>query len=145
MQEHKSEADHHLLLHHNVKEELIMYELKVITYFAAAHRLKDFHGACENLHGHNWKIEVHVEGKELGKDGILCDFKLIKEKTEKVLKELDHVYLNELPYFKDVNPSSENIAAHIFAALSKELNDENIRVSKVTAWESETACATYYE
>ncbi len=122
-----------------------MYELKIITHFSAAHRLRDFHGVCENLHGHNWKIEVYVEGKKLGKEGILCDFKLIKEKTEKILKELDHSYLNELPFFKEENPSSENIARYIFIALSKELNDGNIRVAKVTAWESDTACASYYE
>ncbi len=122
-----------------------MYELKIVTHFAAAHRLKDFHGVCENLHGHNWKIEVYVVGERLGKDGILCDFKLIKEKTEKILKELDHTYLNKHPFFEKENPSSENIARYIFNALSKELNNENIRVSKVTAWESETACASYYE
>ncbi len=122
-----------------------MYELKIVTHFAAAHRLKDFHGVCENLHGHNWKIEVYVVGERLGKDGILCDFKLIKEKTERILKELDHTYLNEHPFFEKENPSSENIARYIFNALSKELNNENIRVSKVTAWESETACASYYE
>ncbi len=121
-----------------------MYELKIITHFAAAHRLKDFHGACENLHGHNWKIEVYVAGKRLGKDGLLCDFKLIKEKTEKILKELDHTYLNELPPFRDRNPSSENIAEYIFDRLSREINDDNMKVSKVAAWESDTACATYY-
>ncbi len=121
-----------------------MYELKIITHFAAAHRLKDFHGACENLHGHNWKIEVYVSGKRLGKDGLLCDFKLIKEKTEKILKELDHTYLNELPPFRDRNPSSENIAEYIFDRLSREINDDNMKVSKVAAWESDTACATYY-
>ena len=122
-----------------------MYELKIISHFAAAHRLRDFHGACENLHGHNWKIEVYVQGEKLGKDGTLCDFKLIKEKTEKILKELDHTYLNELPFFKEQNPSSENIARFIFYALSKELNNKNLKVTKVTAWESETACASYYE
>ncbi len=122
-----------------------MYELKIVSHFAAAHRLRDFRGACENLHGHNWKIEVYVQGEKLGKDGILCDFKLIKEKTEKILKELDHTYLNEHPFFKEQNPSSENIARFIFYALSKELNNENLKVTKVTAWESETACASYYE
>ncbi len=122
-----------------------MYELKVITYFSAAHRLKDSFGECENLHGHNWKIEVYVKGEKLGEDGVLCDFRLIKEKTEKIIKELDHSYLNELPAFKDINPSSENIARYIFKRLSEELNNENIKVSKVSAWESETACASYYE
>jgi len=122
-----------------------MYELKITAHFAAAHRLKNFHGECENLHGHNWKVEVYVKGEKLGKDGLLCDFRVIKEKTEKVLKELDHTYLNELPPFKDINPSSENLAAYIYKALSNELNNKNIKVSKVIAWESDTACAIYYE
>ena len=122
-----------------------MYELKIVSHFAAAHRLEDFHGACENLHGHNWKIEVYVQGKELGEDGLLLDFKIMKKKTEEILNGLDHKYLNELPPFRDKNPSSENIARYIFDLLSKELNNENIKVSRVTAWESDTACATYYE
>jgi 6-pyruvoyltetrahydropterin/6-carboxytetrahydropterin synthase len=61
-----------------------MYELKVITQFAAAHRLRDFEGSCEKLHGHNWKIEVVVTGKKLGKDGLLIDFRLIKEATKRM-------------------------------------------------------------
>ena len=122
-----------------------MYELKVITQFAAAHRLRDFEGSCEKLHGHNWKIEVVVTGKKLGKDGLLIDFRLIKEATKRVLDELDHKYLNELDPFKILNPSSENIACHIFKSLSRELNSNDVRVSKVTAWESDSACSTYSE
>jgi len=122
-----------------------MYELKISSQFAAAHQLREFEGGCERLHGHNWKIEVTIQGERLGKDGLLIDFRVVKEATMKALGELDHRFLNELAPFKAVNPSSENIACHIFKTLSRELNAEDIKVSKVTAWESDSACATYLE
>jgi len=122
-----------------------MYELKISSQFAAAHQLREFEGGCERLHGHNWKIEVYIQGERLGKDGLLIDFRVVKEATRKALSELDHRFLNELAPFKAVNPSSENIAHHIFKTLSRELNAEDSRVSKVTAWESDSACATYLE
>ena len=122
-----------------------MFELKIISQFAAAHQLREFHGKCEQLHGHNWKIEIYVKGERLGKDGLLIDFGVIKENTKKALQELDHEFLNDLPFFSETNPSSENIARYIFGYLSNRLNDENVRVSRVAAWESDTACATYME
>ncbi|HBF42238.1 MAG TPA: 6-carboxytetrahydropterin synthase QueD [Desulfobacteraceae bacterium] len=122
-----------------------MYELKIISQFAAAHQLRDFKGGCENLHGHNWKIEVFVTGQKLKKNGLIIDFRVIKDATKKVLDELDHKFLNELEVFKNLNPSSENISCHIFKSLSKKLNDGDVKVSKVTAWESDSSCATYME
>ena len=122
-----------------------MYELKIISQFAAAHQLREYEGKCENLHGHNWKAEVYVTGNKLGKNGLLIDFKLIKNATKKVLNELDHKFLNELDAFKTINPSSENIARHIFTELSREVNTEDIKVSRVTIWESDSACASYTE
>ena len=120
-----------------------MYELKIITHFSAAHQLKEFHGDCENLHGHNWKIEVYVTGEDLDDDGLLIDFKVIKKATQKALNELDHQYLNDLAPFRAENPSSENIARYIFESLGRAINSANVKVSKVSAWESDTACATY--
>jgi len=122
-----------------------MFELKIITQMACAHQLREFEGRCENLHGHNWKIEVFVTGKELEPNGILMDFKRIKTTTEKVIDELDHQFLNDLEVFREVNPSSENIARYIFKALGRALDSRTVRVSKVTAWESDTACASYTE
>jgi 6-pyruvoyltetrahydropterin/6-carboxytetrahydropterin synthase len=122
-----------------------VYELKIITHMAAAHQLKEFSGKCENLHGHNWKIEIYVTGRELGPNGILKDFKLIKDAAHKVVQELDHTFLNQLKPFQDVNPSSENIARLIFESLSQEIDDDQVKVSKVTAWESDTACAAYMQ
>ncbi len=122
-----------------------MYELKIISQFAAAHQLREFHGKCERLHGHNWKVEVYVTGDQLGKDGLLIDFRMIKKATEKVLNELDHKFLNELEPFRTINPSSENIARYVYESLDQELTNRNVKVSKVTAWESDSACATYME
>ena len=122
-----------------------MYELKIISRFAAAHQLRGFEGGCENLHGHNWKIEVFVSGEELGRDGLLIDFRLMKEETKKALDELDHQFLNELNAFETLNPSSENIARHIFKSLLRKLNNKDVKVSRVIAWESDSSCASYSE
>jgi len=120
-----------------------VYELKIVSQFAAAHQLRGFEGGCEQLHGHNWKVEVFVSGEKLEEDGLLVDFRIIKEETEKLLDDLDHKFLNDLKPFETLNPSSENISRHIFEFLSKELNSENVKVSKITVWESDNACATY--
>jgi 6-pyruvoyltetrahydropterin/6-carboxytetrahydropterin synthase len=120
-----------------------MYEITVISNFSGAHRLRYLHGRCEELHGHNWKVEVSVVSNRLGKEGVAIDFGVLKEKVEKVLKPLDHHYLNDLPYFSGREPSSENIAKYIFDKLKKELNRYSVNLKKVTAWESETSCATY--
>jgi 6-pyruvoyltetrahydropterin/6-carboxytetrahydropterin synthase len=122
-----------------------LYELKIVTHMAAAHQLREYEGQCEKLHGHNWKIEVCLTGTELGEDGLLIDFRRVKEATAALLEKLDHTFLNEVEPFRSVNPSSENIARHIYQSLSRDLNDQKVAVSKVTAWESETACATYME
>jgi 6-pyruvoyltetrahydropterin/6-carboxytetrahydropterin synthase len=122
-----------------------MFELKIITQFAAAHRLRDFKGKCEQLHGHNWKVEVFVKAAELDSAGLVRDFGEIKAVTHEVLNGLDHHYLNELSPFQEENPSSEHIARYLFHQLSSRLNDERARVSKISVWESDTSCATYIE
>lgn len=121
-----------------------MYELKVITNFSAAHQLKEFEGACEDLHGHNWKIEVCVTSATLHEAGVVIDFRTLKKHVNQIMESLDHKFLNELDPFKDQNPSSENIARYVAEQLAILLKDQEIKVSRVTAWESETASATYY-
>jgi 6-pyruvoyltetrahydropterin/6-carboxytetrahydropterin synthase len=122
-----------------------MYELKISTDFSAAHNLRDFRGKCESLHGHNWKVEVVVSGRDLDESGVVVDFAEIKASTREVIAEIDHCYLNELPFFTTHNPSSENIARYIFECLSKKIDDHRVWVSRVSAWESEDACATYID
>ena len=121
-----------------------MYELKVVTHFAAAHQLKMVSEKCENLHGHNWKIEICVAGKDLNKAGVLIDFGELKQHVSVIKAKLDHKFLNELDDFNDkYPPSSENIAHYIATTLQSMIEGTNIQVSRVTAWESENACATY--
>jgi len=120
-----------------------VYELKVISDFAAAHNLRNFRGKCEQLHGHNWKIEVVLRGTELNESGVVVDFGEVKETTRRLLSEIDHKYLNDHPYFAIHNPSSENIARYLFERLGEQLDDDNRWIYSVTAWESGDACATY--
>ncbi len=120
-----------------------MFELKVVTNFAAAHQLKMVAKKCENLHGHNWKVEVCVAGETLNDAGVLVDFGEIKKHLSKVIAMLDHKFLNELEFFHEGNPSSENITIYIAKALQTAINDDFIKVTRVTTWESEDSCATY--
>ena len=120
-----------------------MFELKVVTNFAAAHQLKMVAKKCENLHGHNWKVEVCVAGETLNDAGVLVDFGEIKKHLSKVIAMLDHKFLNELEFFHEGNPSSENIAMYIAKELRAAINDDSIKVTRVTTWESEDSCATY--
>jgi 6-pyruvoyltetrahydropterin/6-carboxytetrahydropterin synthase len=121
-----------------------MFEISVYSHFSGAHRLRYLHGKCEELHGHNWKVEASVVSGRLNKEGVVIDFKILKEKVEKVLKSLDHSYLNDHPYFSGKEPSSENIAKYIFDKLKGELKGHPVTLKRVTAWESEAACATYF-
>ncbi len=123
-----------------------MFRLTVTDSFASAHQLREYQGQCEKLHGHNWLVEVVIEGEELNSQGLLMDFKDLKKALNKVLRELDHTFLNEHPHFKDRNPTSENLAFYIFRQIEKSLKTHTgIRVRSVTVWESERAGATYSE
>jgi 6-pyruvoyltetrahydropterin/6-carboxytetrahydropterin synthase len=125
------------------ERKIAMYEITVTSHFSAAHRLRHLQGKCEELHGHNWKVEVSVVSNRLGKAGVVIDFGVLKQKVENVLKPLDHIYLNDLPSFSRIEPSSENIAEYIFDRLKNELKGYPGTLKKVTAWESETSGATY--
>ncbi len=120
-----------------------MYELKVVTDFAAAHQLKMVAQKCENLHGHNWKIEACVAGEHLNDAGVLIDFGELKAHLADIMTTLDHKFLNDLEYFKGGNPSSENVARYIADSLQKKIEGSAIKVVRVTAWESDNACATF--
>lgn len=122
-----------------------MYRLTIKTGFAAAHNLINYQGDCENLHGHNWKVEVTVTARELDQAGLAIDFKVLKRETNLVLDELDHKYVNQHHFFQSISPSSENIARYLYQTLSGRLNDGNVQVERIGVWESDNACAEYYE
>lgn len=122
-----------------------MYKLTIRTSFAAAHNLINYQGDCENLHGHNWKVDVAVIARELDKAGLGIDFKVLKREAGEIINELDHKYINENPAFREISPSSENISRYLYKRLSERLNNGNITVDSVSVWESDNASACYYE
>jgi len=122
-----------------------MYHVTIQTHFSSAHYLRNYHGRCENLHGHNWKVEVEVAASELDAMGMGVDFRVIKQAARDIAERLDHRYLNDLEAFARVNPTAENIAAYFYNELSAQLNNERIRVHAVTLWETERACVRYVE
>jgi len=121
-----------------------MYELTVRGGFAAAHQLRGYRGKCEGLHGHNWKVAVTVRTAELDARGLAMDFTDIKAALGRILEELDHRFLNDLPAFSRENPSSERIARWIFERVEEELPAGSVEAARVTVWESDEASATYF-
>ena len=122
-----------------------VFEVYIKTHFSAAHHLRDYPGDCARVHGHNWIIEVYVRCRQLNELGIGIDFRDIKQAVEANLAKLDHCDLNELPAFREANPTSENIARFIYRELSTQLNTEHVHVSKVKVCETPGAGAFYWE
>ncbi len=122
-----------------------MYAIKVQSRFSAAHSLRGYRGRCEELHGHNWKVEVEISSEQLNNISMVCDFKEIEKKLERVLQKLDHTYLNKLPFFKRNNPTSEKIAEFIFSELKKLIKAKGLILKRVCVWETEDSCATFAE
>lgn len=123
-----------------------LWRLTVRSDFSSAHALRHYQGKCESLHGHNFNVELVVEGSSLTPDTeLLIDFKILKGELKKVLDELDHKDLNEHPAFKERNPSSENIAAYIYKSMQKALKEYPARVYSVSVSEKPAQSATYME
>jgi len=122
-----------------------MFEIRVEEKFSAAHQLKGYEGKCEELHGHNYRVEVAISGKDLTEAGLLLDFKEVKRVLREIIDEyFDHKMLNEVELFKDRNPSAENIAQVIFY-LVKEKLPKNVRLEWVRVWETDTSSALFKE
>ena len=121
-----------------------MYTVSVEDWFAAAHYLKNYHGKCENLHGHNYKVKIYVSGNKLAEGGMLVDFAVLKKSLKEVLDRFDHKDLNSLPYFAETEPSAENISRIIFDEL-KLFIPSNTRLSGVEVFETEKNSVLYRE
>ena len=117
-----------------------MFEISVEHTFAAGHALRNYHGKCENVHGHNYRVQVGIEGPELDENGLLYDFAELKKRLRAASEYLDHRFLNELKPFDEINPSAENIARFICEEIQKDLGTA---VSYVRVWETDTSCAVY--
>ena len=112
--------------------------------FSSAHQLRGYRGKCENLHGHNYKIEIYARGSELNHIGLLVDFVELKEAADDLVTYLDHKNLNELePFVEEQNPSAENVARFVLLRLAARINDDRVQIYKVRCFETPTSVATY--
>ena len=112
--------------------------------FSSAHQLRGYRGKCENLHGHNYKIEIYARGNELNNIGLLVDFVELKQAADDLVTYLDHKNLNELePFVVEQNPSAENVARFVLEKLAAKINDERVQIYKVRCFETPTSVATY--
>ncbi|MCP4230550.1 MAG: 6-carboxytetrahydropterin synthase QueD [bacterium] len=121
------------------------YEITITDYFAAAHYLDGYQGSCENVHGHNFKVEATCLVAKLDDIGISLDFKELKKHLGGITSRLDHISLNEFDGFQVQNPTAENLARYIYIELAIALADTDAKVTRVTVYESEKYAATYYE
>jgi len=133
-----------LILGANKGEE--MFQVSVEETFSAGHALRGYRGKCENVHGHNYRVQITLEGPELDQIGLLVDFTHVKRVIRELIQRLDHQFINDLEPFRTVNPSAENIAKYFFEEVSKELQEmpPGAMVKDVVIWETDTASARYY-
>ena len=122
-----------------------MFQVCIQAHFDAAHFLRDYRGDCANLHGHRWTVTVCVEGSQLDEAGMLLDFNEIKQSLRKIIKPFDHCLLNDLPSFRGINPTAENLALLIFQGLKGELGLAENRLAWVQVNETPEAWAVYRE
>jgi 6-pyruvoyltetrahydropterin/6-carboxytetrahydropterin synthase len=121
-----------------------MFEVSVEQTFAAGHALRNYKGKCENVHGHNYRVRITVQGDQLDSTGLLVDFLDVKSLIGGIVDYLDHQFINDLPPFDELNPSAENIAKYFYDRVSGGLKNEvPIRVSEVKVWETDTSSAVY--
>ena len=120
-----------------------MYEVTIIKSFSAAHFLAEIGGKCEELHGHNFKVEVTVAASELSSTGLLIDFRVFKKWLGEILEDIDHKHLNILPPFAGINPSAENIAKYICEKMNIKVKMNGVNIVRVKIWESENPAVTY--
>lgn len=122
-----------------------MFEIEIDRSFSAAHQLRGYDGDCRKLHGHNYKVTVVVRSNELDEVGIALDFKKLKSELDSLLETYDHSNLSELPEFREINPTSENLARIIFRRMGEKMNTGAIRVHRVRIGESDHSAVTYFE
>ena len=118
-----------------------MFEVSVEHTFAAGHALRNYRGKCENVHGHNYRVRVLVRGEKLDETGMLADFVVLKKLLRDISEPLDHVFLNDLPPFTELNPTAENMAWYFWDKMQRELGP--VQVAEVTVWETDSQSATY--
>jgi 6-pyruvoyltetrahydropterin/6-carboxytetrahydropterin synthase len=123
-----------------------MFQVSVDETFCAGHALRGYQGKCANPHGHNYKVQVFVEGPALDSVGLLHDFSDLKRAIRGIVEVVDHKYLNDQAPFDAINPSAENIAKYFYDEISRQMMamPEGVRIERVTIWETDTSSASYW-
>jgi 6-pyruvoyltetrahydropterin/6-carboxytetrahydropterin synthase len=121
-----------------------MYEVTTEASFSGAHKLHDYNGPCENLHGHNWLVKAAVRCDKLDSVGIGIDFKVLKSALRETLEAFDHKDLNDVFDPLHLNPSSENIAKYVFEKLEEKLVNPEVTVHRVEVFETPGNSASYF-
>ena len=129
----------------SIKKGRRMYEITVQRHFSAAHHLAGYEGNCARWHGHNCDVTVFLLAEELNELGIAVDFRIVKSSLDRILEELDHADLNQVPGFTDRNPTSENIARYVFEKLTHGLAGEGVEVAKVRVSETPGTSASFFK
>ena len=125
-----------------------MFEITVEAGFSSGHYLRNYHGKCENPHGHNYRVLVTLAGEELDEAGLLLDFKLLKTLLRPVVERLDHLMINDIEPFNELNPSAENLARYFYQQTAQQLQEMTggrVRVKDCTLFETDSSFARYYE
>jgi len=122
-----------------------MFRVSVEETFSSGHALRGYKGKCENVHGHNYRVQVSIVGPQLDGIGLLVDFTDIKRALREIIAEVDHRFLNDLEPFKTVNPSAENMAKYFYEQMTARLKGmpAGARLVEATIWETDTASAVY--
>jgi len=118
-----------------------MFLLSVEGHFSAAHQVTGYPGDCAGMHGHTYKVQAKVAVNHLDDLGMAMDFRTIQNTLQDVLKKIDHTTLNDHPYFKERNATTEHIARYIYEEMYKAIS----MIDSVTVWEGHTSSVTYYE
>ena len=122
-----------------------MFQVSVEETFSSGHALRGYKGKCENVHGHNYRVRVSIEGQQLDGIGLLLDFTHVKHALRGIIAKLDHQFLNDLEPFKTANPSAENMAKYFYEQLAGQLKElpPGARLTETVVWETDTAYAVY--
>jgi 6-pyruvoyltetrahydropterin/6-carboxytetrahydropterin synthase len=122
-----------------------MFQVSVEETFSSGHALRGYKGKCENVHGHNYRVQVTLAGPQLDSIGLLVDFTELKRVVRGIIAEIDHQFLNDLEPFKTVNPSAENLAKYFYDETHRQLTvlPAGAGITEVTVWETDSASAQY--
>ena len=114
--------------------------------FSAAHLIRGHRGKCRFMHGHNYRVRVHVAARRLDALGMVVDFADLKRIVGEVLDPFDHHVINEIPPFDERNTTAELLADFVYDEVDRRLaaaEDGRVRVRRVEVWENDSACAVY--